>query len=161
MANYYDINDIITEEEVGTHVFHCWIVLLPTLLIFQSNTVMYFALVHTGCLSRIPKGSRWSGNWSQFRNRLCKFYWNWSCTGVDGQLLVLILSWVCFPGWSGIQGRATFLACSWITTETSSINECSPLFQSKVMVLTDLCDISNARLKILTIFWALIGLWWN
>lgn len=62
MANYYDINDIITEEEVNTCVFQWWIVLLPTLLIFQSNTVMYFVLVHTGCLSRIPKGSRWSGN---------------------------------------------------------------------------------------------------
>ena len=44
MANYYDIDDIITDEEVETHVILCWLVLLPTLPNSQSNYFTWSAL---------------------------------------------------------------------------------------------------------------------
>ena len=43
MAKYYDIDDIITDEEVETHVILCWVVLLPN---SQSNYFMCSALAY-------------------------------------------------------------------------------------------------------------------
>ena len=43
MAKYYDIDDIITDEEVETHVILCWVVLLPN---FQSNYFTCSALAY-------------------------------------------------------------------------------------------------------------------
>ena len=43
MANYYDIDDIITDEEVETHVILCRVVLLPN---SQSNYFTCSALAY-------------------------------------------------------------------------------------------------------------------
>lgn len=64
MSKYYDIDDIIADEEVNTGIIPGWIFLLATPPSCQSNTGMLLLL--TGCLSHIPKGSKWSGNRSQF-----------------------------------------------------------------------------------------------
>ncbi len=46
MAKYFDIDDIITDEEVETCVILCWIVLLPTLPNSKSNNFTCSALAY-------------------------------------------------------------------------------------------------------------------
>lgn len=42
---------------------------------------------------------------------------------------------VWFSDWNRFKSWTAVLACSWVTVETSSISQCSSLFQSKVVIV--------------------------
>ena len=79
MAKYYDIDAIITDEEVETHAILCWVVLLPTLPNSQPNYFTCSALAYR-LLQLYSKRQHINSS----SKTDCKFHTNWSWMGVDG-----------------------------------------------------------------------------
>lgn len=71
----------------------------------------------------------------------------WQCTrslhGGSGTYNFTWHSNVWFSDWSGFKSWTPLLACSWVTVETSSVSQCPPLFQSKVMII--LCRFATFK----------------
>lgn len=137
MANYYDIDDIITEEEVEwsdhffwslySHPFFAgkYIILKCCCVWLQPISVIFQKAVNGVGID--PSSEQNCVCFSKFWKSLNGFH-NWlKC--IEGLLWVFFLF---YSGWTGIEGRAPLLACLWVVPEKCSSGTCSSMFRREV-----------------------------